>query len=358
VRDGQQVDAGEPLIRLDGARVRAEAERAQARLAALTFRAARLRAFLEGGAPEFGPLSRVHPGLAADEAAVLASARAAAASQDEVLDRRIALRHAELATLEEQAAGLGEQIIVLAEELEIHRTLYERGHGSRIVLLDARREMANIRSRLAETLSGQQEARLAIAEAESRRAESDGERRNRATEALSETLAELAEVREMLAEARDRVDRLAMRAPADGVINALAVTATGQVIEPGMTVLELVPVGDRVIVESRVSPQDIGHLALGQPAEVAIDGFDTARYGTVAGVVDYLSPDSLMDAEGRPYFAARIELDRHEIALPQHSQPILPGMTVQATIHTGSQTVLAYLAGPIHRALQQAFAER
>jgi HlyD family secretion protein/adhesin transport system membrane fusion protein len=358
VRDGQPVDRGQPLVRLSSAGASAEAERARARLAALSFRAARLRSLLDGAEPVFGPLAADYPEMAADERAVLESVRAAAAARAQVLDRRIGLRHAELATLEEQEASLRAQIGVLEEELEIRRTLFERGHGSRIVLLDAQREMADIRGRLAETLSAQQEAQLAIAEAESQLAESDGDRRSRASEALSETLGELAEVRQMVAQAEDRVARLAIRAPVEGVVNGLAVDAPGQVVDAGQTLLEVVPTGDRVIVESRVAPQDIGHLAVGQPAEVAVDGFDVARYGTIEGAVDYLSADSLLDAEGLPYFAARIELARHAIALPQQDQPILPGMTVQTTVHTGSQTVLAYLAGPIHRALQQAFSER
>jgi HlyD family secretion protein/adhesin transport system membrane fusion protein len=358
VRDGQQVERGETLVRLESAGARAEAERARARLAALSFRAARLRSLIEDAEPDFGPLAARYPEMAADERAVLASVRAAAAGQAQVLERRIALRQAELATLEEQANSLTAQIAVLEEELAIRRTLFERGHGSRVVLLDAQRDMATVQGRLAETLSAQREARLAIAEAEAQLAESDSDRHRRASEALSETLAELAEVREMVAEAEDRVARLAIRAPVDGMVNGLTVDAPGQVIEPGQTVLEVVPTGDRVIVESRVSPADIGHLAVGQPAEVAVDGFDVARYGMLAGEVDYLSPDSLLDAEGRPYFAARIELADHAIALPEQTQPVLPGMTVQATIKTGSQTVLAYLAGPIHRALQQAFSER
>ena len=156
-------------------------------------------------------------------------------------------------------------------------------------------------------------------------------------EALAERgkiTAELAQVREKLKRLQDRVSRLNVRAPTDGYVKGLKVVTEGGVIQPGQPIMEVVPLGRNLIVESRITTRDIGHVQIGQRAKVKIDTYDFARYGPVHGTLVSISATTFQDDDGRPYYKGIIKLDRTYAGRNPKANPITPGMTVQAEVIT------------------------
>jgi membrane fusion protein, adhesin transport system len=153
-------------------------------------------------------------------------------------------------------------------------------------------------------------------------------------------------------------------APTDGIVKNVRLTTVGAVLRAGDEVLQIVPTGDRLIVEAEVSPRDIAFVKVGQQASVKFDTYDSAIYGAGQGRVTYISPDTL--AEQRPdgqqaiYYRVNLEADASKLR-PRHPGEkidIQPGMTVIAEIITGKNTVFRYLTNPILKTTSEAMSER
>jgi len=148
-----------------------------------------------------------------------------------------------------------------------------------------------------------------------------------------------------------------IKAPRNGTVTNMQFTTEGGVIPPGAQVLEIVPVDDRLVIEARVSPNDIDVVAAGLPVNIRVTAFSQRWFAPVKGTVTDVSPDRLTDSEGRSYFQAMVEIDSESLA--EHEGMILsPGMPAQMEIVTGSRTVLAYLFSPITTSFDRAFREQ
>ena len=201
-------------------------------------------------------------------------------------------------------------------------------------------------------------AQSALNEARQRRAEHLATSVEEMELAAGKALAELAEVEQSLVRLQDRVNRLAVYAPVDGIIQGLAITRINAVVEPGQVIMQVVPVDDQMIVETRISPGEIGHISTGQTTLVKVDSFDYARFGGVPGRVRRISASTYLDEKRNPYYLAEIELERTWVGRNSRAMRIIPGMTVQADIKTGSKSILDYLLKPISRGFDTAFRER
>ena len=130
----------------------------------------------------------------------------------------------------------------------------------------------------------------------------------------------------------------------------------GGVIRPGEPILDLVPAHDRLLIETRVDPRDIGHIEVGMPATVKITTYDFIRYGGLDGTVVRVAADAYKDETGWHYFRVVIETDRR--TLGDVALPIIAGMLATVDIHTGTRRVVRYLVGPVLRMRHEAFRER
>ena len=167
-----------------------------------------------------------------------------------------------------------------------------------------------------------------------------------------------AEVEKVIVSLKDRVDRLVVSTPVPGIVQSLPLQANAGVLPPGGVVAEIVPVDDGFIVESRVQTRDIGFLEVGQPVTVKIDAFDYARYGSIPGRLTELSPTTFLDEQNRPYYQAKIEIEKIYVGPNPQENAVMPGMTVQGDIATGDRTVLQYLLKPLYTVVNEAFWER
>jgi HlyD family secretion protein/adhesin transport system membrane fusion protein len=356
VREGETVEAGQPLLRLHDAVPRAELAQMQVRVAALRLQAERLAALAAGGA-----LPMVAPEAAAllgPQRAALEARLAAQAARRATLAEQVAQRRSEIATLTGQAAALERQVAMFRDELATRQALARDGLTTRIAVLEANRLLAGAEAEQ-ERVAGQAlTAARAMAEAEARLAEIGSVALDEARSEAARIAQEIAEAEATIGRLEDRAERVVLRAPGAGVVRGLAVTRPGSVLAPGAVVAEILPADAALVVEARITPRDIGFVSPGQAVTVKVQAFDFSRFGTLDGRVERISAGAFLDDQKQPHWRARIALSQEHVGRNPDLARLAPGMTVTAEIATGSKTVLQYLLKPLYAAVATAFRER
>ena len=169
----------------------------------------------------------------------------------------------------------------------------------------------------------------------------------------------LAVNQETIKGASARQNRNELRAPTTGFVNDLQVSTLGGYLNAGETVMQIVPQGDKLLVEARVEPKDIAFIKAGDRANVKVTAYDFSIYGGLTGRVRNISADSIYDeVERRAYYLVMVETDRAFIEKNGQRLPIMPGMICDVEIITGRKSVLTYLLKPVLRAFDEALTER
>lgn len=161
-----------------------------------------------------------------------------------------------------------------------------------------------------------------------------------------------------LSDLEARFKRLEVRAPQAGVVQTVKASSVGEVIEPGGTVVELLPTGQQLVAEIRLNPDDIGHVEIGDSVTLKPTSYDTRRYGRLTGRVASISPTSIVPDREEPYFKTIVTLDQLGMGVGGNEVEIKSGMIVTAEIMTNERTVLNYLLKPINRSLESSMSER
>jgi membrane fusion protein, adhesin transport system len=138
----------------------------------------------------------------------------------------------------------------------------------------------------------------------------------------------------------------------------VSITTPGQVVQPGHSLFEIVPLNDTLLVEAQVRPQDIAFLRPGQPAIVKLSAYDFSIYGGLKATLEQIGADSVTTEKGETYYLVRVRTERSSLQHGQETLPIIPGMVADVDVITGSKTVLAYLTKPLTRMRQNALRER
>ncbi|MEL7029433.1 MAG: HlyD family efflux transporter periplasmic adaptor subunit, partial [Pseudomonadota bacterium] len=199
---------------------------------------------------------------------------------------------------------------------------------------------------------------IQILEAAKKIEEFDSQTQSELRQAKADLNLELAEVEQGLADFGGRSARLTMTAPASGVVKGLTVNAVNAVVQAGETVLEIVPIAERMVVSAQVSPAEVSRVQPGQPASVRVAAYDSSSYGSLDGVVELVSASTFQDERGETFYRAIISLEKAHFGEDPARNKVLPGMSVQADIKTGSKSILGYLLKPVSRGWSNAFHER
>lgn len=356
VDEGETVEPDAPLIRIDDTTAGARRGELLEQEAALLAERLRVRIEAEGGATLAFPesLTARAPEAVAAEREVFASRRSQLSSELDVLNDQLSQRRAELGEARAMIAKLEGQIAPLAEEVRLTRGYVDSGAITQIELLRLETRLAELEGELAVSRARLPRLEAAIAEAENQIETSRRAYVLTARERLARVQAELSVLRETLRAAQDRVTRTTLRAPVRGIVNTVNVATIGAVVGPGDPLIEIVPVDDHLLVEARITPQDVAFIRPGDPASVKITAFDYTVYGSLQGTVQRIGADTVTDADGNAFFQVTIRTD--ETALG--GNPISPGMVAQIDIQTGRKTVLDYLLNPFLRVGSEALRER
>jgi HlyD family type I secretion membrane fusion protein len=356
VLEGETVEAGQPLLRMNDVAVRAELDQARLRLEFLQLQAQRLAAAAEGDTRGMPPLP-AGTFLLPQRAALEAKLRALA-DRRTVLREQVAQRRSDLATLAGQAVALEQQVALHARELETREDLARSGLTTRLAVLEARRLLMGA-SAERDRLRGQHAAaQRALAEAEARVTEMQSAAADEARQEAARVALEIAETAEAARRLEERAERSLLRAPIAGILRGLAVHRPGTVLQPGALVAEIMPSDAALVADVRLAPRDIGFIALGQPVHVKVEAFDYARFGAIGGRVERISAGTFLDEQRQPHYRARIVLEQQHVGHDARHARLTAGMTVQADITTGTKTVLQYLLKPIYSAVAASFHER
>ncbi|KAF0113090.1 MAG: HlyD family secretion protein [Rhodospirillaceae bacterium] len=356
VREGEKVTPGQVLVRLSPTQALADLEQTVVRIAGLDLRGERLRAIGEDRAPDLTTRQPRYQELAEGQKAVYESQRAARHAQQAILNRQIEQKQFEWQTVIEQQNTTRQQLDLTLQAVAMREELLEKGLGSKVSYLDARQEQTRLEGENLRLVHQARIAEEALREAEGRLVDLDARLRQDALNELSTVMAELAQLNEVVVRSKDRMTRLDITTPLRGLVQRLRITGGGAVVPAGGAVVDIVPVEDTLMVETRITTRDAGHVQAGQSVTVKVTAFDFARFGAAKGTLAGLSPTTYMDEQNKPYYRALVTL--HEDYVGDARRQILPGMTVQADIITGDKTVLEYLLKPIYTSIQSGLHER
>ncbi len=358
VKDGQLVNEGDVLMAVSPIAVESDYDQVKSRRTALILKQIRLQALLDKKMPVFEPYADEYPALAAIEYQTYQAQLRSHKAQLKTVRTKVRQKKEELKRDLARAKALGHELAVVQEQVKIRTGLVNKGMVSKSDLLDRQAELAEIRTDYIQSNANIEVAKEAVNEAEDSLEETENKFLEKIKIETGTVAAEIAELREQLVKFGDRVDRLNIKAPVSGYVTNLSVNTIRSVIEPGQVIMELVPGDKELVVESRISTRDIGHVHVGQQAVIKVGSFDPQRYGVIEGIVDKISPSTYLDEENQPYYKAQIQLAKKYLGLQPDKYQLIPGMTVTADIRTGEKTVLDYLLKPVYRGFENAFQER
>ena len=342
VRSGQPVRRGQLLARLDNPSSR----QIQAETDSLQQRAARLAA--EGGSGGSGQLS-------GDEATLSAVRRQALSSRISALGAAADQRRREAAEAIATINSLTRSLALAQENVDRLAPLAAKNIVPQTDLANAQREVVDLQGRIAAAREQQGRAMAAVREAQAQASEANFGFRQEALNERSQVTQKLAVNEESLRGARG----WELRSPVDGVVNDVQVTTIGGFVQPGQKVMEVVPLGDKLLVETRVKPSDIAFIKVGDKALVKVTAYDFSIYGGLDGRVVQVSADSIYDeVQKEAYFTVIVETDKAYLTASGKRLPITPGMMTDTQIITGRKSVLSYLLKPVMKARSEALSER
>ena len=367
VREGARVVEGQPLVRLEPIAAASDLEQLQVRRASFQLQIIRLDALSRDVVPDFGAIGAAHPGLAAEQVKLYASAINQRKQERSTLAARLAQRRQEVATSSATLEIAKSQVPLARDLYEMQNRLNAMGYTPGKIFLEAKSAMLRAEGEVVTAESKFRTALEAQSEAESALAEVDTTAVQKISEERAKASSELAETEQQIGKFSDRFDRVIVRAPSAGLIQEIAQKAPGEVVKPGDMIARIVPSGYELVAEVRIDPKDSGYVYVGARADVKFATFDTALFGMIPGVVEHISattfpPQSTQLLPGQrspePYYMAIIRLSSDHVGAAGWRRPISPGMAVQASIVTGSKSIARYLLKPLANSIDLAFTER
>ncbi|MFV8770316.1 HlyD family efflux transporter periplasmic adaptor subunit, partial [Yersinia enterocolitica] len=309
VHEGAIINKGQILARLDPTRFQSNYGEAAARVRTLRASSERLRAELTGAALAFSADTLKEPELVARETQFYLSRRQ---------------------NLNETVSNLQQSLKLVQQELRMTEPLVAKGAASQVEVIRLQRQISDLRGKI-------DEARNLYAV--------------RAREEQVKNNADLDAQLQVVSGKQDQLTRTTLISPVRGIVKDIQVSTVGGVLQPGGKLMEIVPIEEQLLIETRINPRDIAYIRPGLPATVKITAYDSSIYGNLTGVVETVSPDTLQDEVKRDQFYYRIYVRTNRADLTNKAGklfPILPGMVASVEIKTGQKTVLDYLIKPLN----------
>jgi adhesin transport system membrane fusion protein len=319
VREGQTVFEGQELAQLDPTRFESQQNEGQAKRTALLATITRLTAEANGK-----PLS--FPKEVADMPSIVEGETDAYNARKRALDEALQTN--------------ARNVVLLMKELGVSEAMSAKGLMSEVEVMRLRRQVNDLQLQSRERIN---------------------KFRQDASTDLVRVQTELSLLDEQLAGRADVLRRTVLTSPVRGLVKNIRTNTIGGVVAPGAPMMEIVPIGPRVLVEARIKPRDIGFVRVGQKAEVKLAAYDYTTYGGLQGKIEYISPDALGDtdraAADATYYRVTLRSDRSTLKEKGKPLPILPGMTGQVEVRTGERSVLSFILRPMLKS-KEAFRER
>lgn len=358
VEEGQVVNTGMPIIKLRPHAATSDLEQLAVKAASLRMQKKRLRALLRDQLFEAESEAKTYPNLARDQTDLYKAQLSLREQEERTLQARIDQRVSEYNSLLEEIASAQRRVQLTRERVDAMKDLNAQQFVARKDLEDILAEHEKNVTRHIALVGRRNAAKTAIEEARSLQLEARVKMKKHYVEELATVSAELAQLEQALAKQNDLVERLIVRAPSPGVINHLAFRSRGEVVKAGDLVAKIVPTDNDIVAEVRLDPKDIGHVSVGDKAEIKVSTYDHNVFGIVPGKVTKLSASTFQSEQGEVYYKATLRMERHSVSAGGVAHRITPGMLVQADLVTGEKSLVQYLLKPVYTSLNSAFTER
>lgn len=363
VSEGEEVSKDQPIMQLDPTSALANRDRYRKALIALQARAERLQAERDGTDFVLSEELRA-AAVDADQKIALNEQMREFQKRNErystdgkIVDQQVAALEQQITGLEVQISSAQDQLSVLTDEIKVKANLLRRKLTPRSEVLRLRRNKSEVEGRIGGFVAGLGEARSSIIRANEQKLRLQAERSETAVSQLNDVRRQIAEVQEVIRNAEDVLSRVTLRSPADGVVVSISKNTPGSVVRAAEELFVILPKGGELIVEARVSPQDVDSVVVGQAANMRFSSLNSRTTPEVPGRVTFVSADRQIDqATNEPYYTARLAIAKD---LPDtiRREQIFPGMPVETYIETESRTFLQYLAKPLTDSFSRAFRE-
>ncbi len=353
VQEGDKVEKDQPLIRLDRTQIEAQHGLFSARRDQELALVARLTAERDGAAeiefPEelmrWSTVPRVASTIQ-DQKSLFAARRRELVSQVEILEQRVVQLRRQIDGLQAEQKANREQVALIADELAGVRALHAKGYAPLTRVRALERSASALEGDFGSRTAQIAQAEVRIGETRMEIVQSEQRFRRAVLDELRDARARFNDLGEQVLAARDTLDRIEIRAPLAGQVVGLAVHTIGGVVSPREKILDIVPTGDRLIVEARVSLIDAELVHPGLSARIRFPGLPRRTAPLIHGEVKTVSADAIRDPQSPiSYYLARIAVSEQEFDKLQDAT-LAPGMPADVLIETGTRTVLGYLAAP------------
>ncbi len=362
VKVGDLVHKDQVIMKLDPTRFSSSLGETQAKHDALLAKVTRLESEAEGHA--FSPpatLVKSNPKLVDEERTLMASRQQELGTAMTVLRQQVMQREQELNEKKAHYQQLQESSNLVNQELKISKPMQAQGVMSDVEILRLERQLSDVKGEMEAARLAIPRLEQAIAEARSKMAASMAKFRSDASSDLNLARAELAGTSATSVAAEDRLARTEVRAPVTGFIKQIKVATVGGVIQPGMELMEIVPLEDNLLVETKIRPADIGFIRPGQEATVKVTAYDYSIYGGLEAKVENITADTITTEKGdktESFYVVQVRTKTSSFSASKRKLPIMPGMVATVHIRTGKKTILNYLLKPIIKAKYDAMRER
>jgi adhesin transport system membrane fusion protein len=360
VKEGQIVEAGAPLIRLDDTRFASNVGETEADRLSMLLRVERLSAEVDDRPLNFPEdVLKAMPGQAKSEESLYISRRQQLHDEIGGLQEQLIQRQQELREFSSKQAQYRQQLGLQRQEINMSEPLVAQGAVSPVEVLRLKRAEVETRGQLDATTLAIPRAESAIKEVQRKIDETRGKFRSDALTQLNEARTDLNKAQATGKALEDRVSRTLVTSPVRGIVNKLLVNTIGGVIQPGSDMVEIVPLDDTLLVEAKIRPQDIAFLHPGQEAIVKFTAYDYTIYGGLKAKLEQIGADTITDEDKKTtYYIIKVRTERSHLGTDEKPLLIIPGMVASVDIITGKKSVLSYLLKPIIRARAEALHER
>ncbi|XJV51118.1 HlyD family type I secretion periplasmic adaptor subunit [Pseudomonas cichorii] len=359
VREGQVVNKGDTLLRLDDTRFLSNRGESEVDRLTLTAQVERLAAEAEGR-PLLLPQELLDkaPQVAADERALYESRQRRLDGEQRTLNEQLRQKTQELAEFRSRQEQFRNSLALVQQELDMSIPLVGSGAVSPVEILRLKRNAVEMRGSMNANTLAIPRAEAAINETRSRIQESELTFRSEASHELNEKRADLAKISANRIAIDDRMTRTTVTSPVRGIVKTLKINTIGGVVQPGSDLLEIVPLEDNLLIEARVRPQDVAFLHPGQKAMVKFSAYDYTIYGGLPARLEMIGADTVTDDKGNSFYLIQVRTDRNHLGGDDRPLLIIPGMVATVDIITGEKSVMDYLLKPVLKGGSEALRER
>ncbi|MGE4552083.1 MAG: HlyD family type I secretion periplasmic adaptor subunit [Desulfovibrionaceae bacterium] len=360
VHEGDEVTQDQPLVVLDELQPGSSVEELQLRINALRVEIARLQAEDKGlPHPEFpADLVQTAPDLVHQAMNIFQTRTQRLQNDKDTQEETIRQRGQDIVEIESRLRSLNANLPLIRKQVERSKELYAEKLIKEDELIARQKELNTTVSLINESQAALERAHSMLTSANATLDQVSNTYHEEVRTQLRESQQEYLEAEQRLKKFTDIEQRTVIRSPVDGVVNTLYVQGQGEVVKPGMTIMDMVPKGDPLVIEAKLPIRDIGYVQVGQTALLRLPTSDARMFGTLEGKVTSISPDAVTQPTGETYYLARIETERDYFENNGNRYRLFPGMRLIAAIHTGERTVLQYLAYPYFDAFTHGLQER